>query len=184
MQANFSATMGSVLTGWAAVVEQAVNVMFNGSDESIAVLTTLISDGAFLEGASFAAPQGIEPDSDTQTAVNAVVTKIFYAFAIPTLWQVSGQAPFVIDSGFPCGTVDPMGGYLDTDTMHKTWACWDNQLYYLAAPTDGPAQTCDGGGDGTAVTCRDNLFGTPKGIDSLDGRSEFGGIKVADLVVG
>lgn len=77
-----------------------------------------------------------------------------------------------------------MGGYLDTDTMHKTWACWDNRLYYLAAPSDGGAQDCSGGGDGAAVTCRDNLFTAPKGIDSLDGRSEFGGITVTDLVVG
>jgi hypothetical protein len=176
--------MGSVLTGWSAAVEQAAKFLFDGSDDSIAVLTTLISDGAFLEGASFATPQGTKPDSDTQTALNAVVTKIFYAFAIPALWQVSGQAPFVIDSGFPCGTVDPMGGYLDTDTMHKTWACWDNQLYYLASPSDAGAQDCSGGGDGAAVICSKNLFATPEGINSLDGRSEFGGIKVADLVIG
>ncbi|KAL2023348.1 hypothetical protein VTK56DRAFT_3086 [Thermocarpiscus australiensis] len=185
LQAQFSATLGGVLTGWAAAAEKAAGDLFSGNDDPINTLTTLISDGNFIEGGEDGIGNSMPTDTpaDSQTALNAMVAKVFFAFAIPAIWSASGQAAFVIDSGFACGTIDPMGGYLSPDTMHATWACWDGMLYYLAMPS-GEGQTCDGGGDGTAVTCRDNQFSAPPGIDSLDGQSAFGGVTVKDLVIG
>ncbi|SPQ21569.1 e2cb8c7a-6b71-4cba-a482-675fd0a9b2df [Thermothielavioides terrestris] len=184
LQAEFSATLGTVLTGWAAAAEAAVGALFNGTDESINMLTTLISGGNFIDGSVDGTPESMPNGTshDTQSALNAIVAKVFFAYAIPAVWNASGQAVFVMDTGFACGTVDPMGGDLSTDTMHATWGCWDNMLYYLVNPA-GASQDCDGSSD-TAVTCRDNMFSAPPGIDSLDGNTRFGGITVQDLIAG
>jgi hypothetical protein len=54
-----------------------------------------------------------------------------------------------------------MGEYLDEDTQHKTAGCYNGKLYYLTYPS-GYAEDCNGG-DGGAVTCRDNNFVAPPG---------------------
>ncbi|KAK3936951.1 hypothetical protein QBC46DRAFT_461157 [Diplogelasinospora grovesii] len=109
--------------------------------------------------------------------------KAFFAYAIPAIWSVSGVFPFVIDSGYACGTVDPLGAYLSTDTMHATWGCYNDKLYYLATPS-GDAESCPTGScDGCEPVCTDNFFSAPPGLDSLDGTT-FGGIPVSDLIQG
>ncbi len=82
-----------------------------------------------------------------------------------------------MDSGFPCGTIDPVSQYLDADTMHNTWACYEDKLYYLCYP-DGDIDSCDGDAD-----CTSHHFSAPPGIETLDGNN-WGGITLENLIQG
>jgi hypothetical protein len=177
--------MGQVVGAWQDITATALQTLFDGSDSSISTLTTLLSDGKLIEGGWSSMPTG-EPNA-TGNSINHMIAKAFFGYAIPALWSAAGTHAFIIDSGYACGTTDPIGQYMDADTMHKTWACnpSNNQLYYLAWPS-GDAEDCSvtGGGDsGSGTSCSDNLFSAPPGIDSLDG-TQFGGITVSDLVIG
>ncbi|AEO70565.1 glycoside hydrolase family 18 protein [Thermothielavioides terrestris NRRL 8126] len=184
-QDAFSAYMGQVVTGWGYVNEQSLRWLFNGSDTSIDRLTTLVSDGKFIAGGDHLMPNiATVGTSDTSlSAIQANISKAFFAFAIPQIWSLSGTHAFVLDSGYPCDTQDPVGDYVDTDVMHKTFGCYNDKLYYLVYP-DGDAETCDPPAcPGCQESCVDNKFSMPPGLDSLDG-SAFGGVKVSDLIAG
>jgi hypothetical protein len=170
--------MGQSVQGWASVAEHALSVLFDGSDDSIAKLTTIIANGQLIEGAvdDNAASPPTPPVPESQTALDRSIAKAFFGFSIPAIWSVSGTYPFVIDSGYDCGVIDPLGDYMSTDTMHKTFSCVGNKLYYLATPA-GDAEQCDEAG------CERNLFSAPPGIEFLDGTS-FGGIRYTDLIAG
>ena len=157
--------------------------LFIGKDESIKVLTTLISNGNLIDGGqqdSTSSPDSKAPDR-TQTALNEMAAKIFYAYAIPSAWNVTGQAAFILDTGLACDAVNPVADYLDKDTRDATATCYYEHLYFIASPL-GSAQDCDGASD-TAVVCRDNMFSAPPGVDALDGVA-FEGILVSDIVIG
>jgi hypothetical protein len=47
----------------------------------------------------------------SESALQANITKIVFAHAIPAIWSLSGYAS---------GTVDLLGDYLSTDTMMTT----------------------------------------------------------------
>ncbi|KAK3934190.1 hypothetical protein QBC46DRAFT_300262 [Diplogelasinospora grovesii] len=177
-QAEFSNYMGQVINAWGNVTSGALKSLFNGSDDTLVTLTSLIANGQFVEGAtgtSSAVYPATTEDTLTDTQLENSIAKAFFGYAIPALWSVSGVAAFVMDSGFPCGTVDPVSQYLDADTMHSTWGCYDGKLYYLAYP-DGNSQSC-------SDECTDSLFSAPPGLDSLDGNN-FGGITLNDLITG
>ncbi|OAQ63718.2 chitinase [Pochonia chlamydosporia 170] len=176
-QAEFSHYMGQALDAWANLAEASVHNLFNGSDTSIGLLTSLISDGKFIQGKGRGAPA-----SPSNAALKAAIGKAFFAYAIPAIWAVSGTSPFIIDSGFNCGVNDPIGGYMASDTMHRTWHCVDDKLYYLASPK-GDAKSCVKPCTGCADECKDNKFSAPPGIEWLDG-SSFGQITLSDLVTG
>lgn len=183
-QDAFSEYMGNAVNAWGNVTEMSLKKLFNGEPASVELLTSLIANGHFVDGSvggGLAYPDfDISHDSPTMADVRASISKAFFAFGIPNIWSVSGTTAFIMDSGFDCGTVDPMGEYLDQDTQHKTAGCYNGKLYYLAYPS-GVAEYCTGGGG--AVTCRDNKFSAPPGIDTLDG-TRFGGVKVSDLITG
>ncbi|PKX96188.1 uncharacterized protein P174DRAFT_503368 [Aspergillus novofumigatus IBT 16806] len=122
------------------------------------------------------APPGPDAPAESASALRASISKAFFGFAIPSIWAVSGTYAFIIDSGYDCGTIDPMGDYLDEDTMHATAGCYGGKLYYLASPKGDASTRTEGG-------CFDNKFSAPPGIDSLDGK-DFGGITVGDLITG
>jgi hypothetical protein len=177
--------MGQVISAWGNVTEAALAKLFDGTDPSIDTLTSLIWDGKLIEGAvnsSPASPPTTEP-LGSDTALQASIARAFFAFAIPAIWSVSGLSPFVIDAGYACGTIDPLGEYLSPDSMHAAYACYNGNLYYLATP-EGKALRCETGGcRGCQVSCRKNHFSTPPGLGSLQGAA-FGGISVSDIIVG
>ena len=164
-------------------MEAAATKLFQGSDESIKVLTTLISNGNLIEGGQqdSALSPTLQPPNQTQTALNEMAAKIFYAYAIPAAWNVTGQGAFVLDTGLACDAVNPIAQYLDQDTRDATATCYYDRLYFLATPI-GSSQNCDGAFD-TAVTCRDNMFSAPPGVHALDGVA-FEGVRVSDIIIG
>ena len=182
-QDAFSDYMGQVVNAWGNVTEQSLKKLFDGSPEYIDLLTSLIADGHMIEGSvnGAAAYPDVTADGTTQAELRASISKAFFAFGIPALWSVAGTRAFILDSGYDCGTTDPESEYLSDDTMHKTYGCYNNKLYYLVYPK-GEAQDCSSC-EGCAVTCTDNDFSAPPGIDTLDG-TRFGGVKVSDLISG
>ncbi|KAH8649335.1 hypothetical protein BX600DRAFT_388677 [Xylariales sp. PMI_506] len=184
-QDAFSDYMGQAVSGWGNSTEMALKSLFDGSDDSTSLLTSLIANGQLIEGAvgGVAEYPDVTAGDTTQAALQASISKALFAFAIPQLWAIAGTRAFILDSGYDCGTIDPEGDYLSTDTMHATAGCYDGngKLYYLVYPK-GDAEDCDGG-DGTATSCTDNSFSAPPGIDTLDG-TRFGGVSVTDLIVG
>jgi hypothetical protein len=174
-QDEFSNYMGQSIAAWGNITEKSLSKLFDGSDDSLNRLTDLISDGKLIEGKGMA-PPGPDAPAESASALRASISKAFFGFAIPSIWTVSGTYAFIIDSGYDCGTIDPMGDYMDTDTMHATAGRYGGKLYYLASPK-GDASTCTEGG------CFDNKFSAPPGIYSLDGK-DLGGITVGDLITG
>lgn len=172
--------MGQSIAGWGAVVEKSLSTLFDGSDASIEMLTDLISDGRFVEGSSIsmALPPSDagELPKDTMTALQKSVSKSFFAFAIPSIWTVSGRYPFVIDAGYSCDHADDMGDYLEADTMKVAKACYRNKRYYLAAPEGQPWECVEG-------SCLDNPFSALPGVDSM-GQGSFGNVTVEDIIIG
>lgn len=170
------------MSGWSAATDQALGRLFNGKDPSVRKLTSIISDGKFIQG------DGAEPISkpplETLTSMEASIAKSFFAFAIPAIWHVSGQFPFVIDSGYDCGTVDPLGTFLSAETMHATAGCYQGKLYYLAS-LKGAAQSCPTSVciAGCSTMCSANKFSAPSGLEWLDGKS-FGGVTRSDIIIG
>ncbi|KAI0014005.1 putative necrosis-inducing factor-domain-containing protein [Xylariaceae sp. FL0662B] len=186
-QDGFANYMGQVVVAWANTTEESLRRMFDGEPESVSLLTTVIADGQMIAGA---VPEGsTDPDiggdrETTRAELRARIYKSLFAFGIPVLWALAGTRPFIMDSGYDCAAVDPMGDWLRPETMHQTWGCYQNRLYYLADPS-GDAQTCiPCPAPGCPPTCTDNFFSAPPGVDTLDGSPRFGGITVSDLITG
>ncbi|GFF80120.1 killer toxin subunits alpha/beta [Aspergillus lentulus] len=179
-QNEFTNYMGQSIAGWGAVVEKSLSTLFDGSDASIEMLTDLISDGRFVEGSSIsmALPPSDagELPKDTMTALQKSISKSFFAFAIPSIWTVSGRYPFVIDAGYSCDHADDMGDYLEADTMKVAKACYRNKRYYLAAPEGQPWECVEG-------SSLDNPFSALPGVDSM-GQGSFGNVTVEDIIIG
>ncbi|GKZ29774.1 hypothetical protein AbraIFM66950_006404 [Aspergillus brasiliensis] len=110
------------------------------------------------------------------TALRRGVSRSFFAFAIPSIWTVSGRYPFVIDAGYSCDHEVDMGDYLEDDTMKEAKACYRNKRYYLAAPEGQPWECFEGG-------CIDNPFSALPGVDSM-GQGSFGNVTVEEIIIG
>lgn len=172
-QDSFSNYLGQAIGAWGNIASQALERLFDGSEESINTLYKIISEGHLLSGDRNSV--STKPPTDSEEKLEANIAKAFFGYAIPTAWIFSKHYTFVIDSGYPCDTKDPLGDYLDADTMHKTYGCYEDKLYYIASPK-GKSSVCN-------PDCSDSFFTAPPGIESLDGKS-FGGIKVQDLIQG
>lgn len=163
--------MGQCVTAWVDIIEDSLFRLFNGDDGTISDLESIISNGKLIEGAGGEVPGNTSILSRSE--VRHSITRPFFAFAIPSIWKVSGRHPFIIDSGYDCGVIDPLGEWLSTETMHATAGCYGGKLYYLANPT----------GDSKVHNTYPNDFSAPPGIEWLDGTS-YGGVTLGDLITG
>ncbi|KAE8404436.1 hypothetical protein BDV37DRAFT_293915 [Aspergillus pseudonomiae] len=168
-QDEFTNYMGQAIAGWGAVIEKSLSKLFDGSDDAINTLTELISDGKFIE-------DGVGLPKDSLAALQKGIGKSFFAFAIPSIWAVSGRYPFIIDAGYSCDHADDMGDYLEEETMQLAKACYRNKRYYLAAPEGQPWVCFEGG-------CLDNPFSALPGVDSM-GQGLFGNVTVEEIIIG
>ncbi|KAF2168013.1 glycoside hydrolase family 18 protein [Zasmidium cellare ATCC 36951] len=182
-QDNFNSYLGQVIAGWGNISSTTLMNLFDGSADSITTLTTLTQNGQLIEG-SDGSPQigSTSKSSDTASALAASVATAFWAFAIPAVWYAAGTSAFVIDSGYSCGTVNPLGAYMSTATMEATAGCYNGELYYLVYPK-GPASSCPSSKRevGPPPTCQLSQFQPPPGLSALDG-SAWGGVSISDLI--
>ncbi|KAK4213191.1 hypothetical protein QBC37DRAFT_464275 [Rhypophila decipiens] len=180
-QATFPDYLVQAFEAWGSSTERAVSRAFSGDDAAIEALTLLISDGKWIDGWGGNRTIPDDPDKNNSDGVTWFLTRAFYAYAIPAIWTVSGIHAFVLDSGYPCGTIDPMGQYINTDTQHATWACFQDKLYYLVAPI-GKSQDC------LETICPSKTSSAPPGLNLLLGSSlgssPFHDISVQDFIEG
>jgi hypothetical protein len=174
---SFASFMGSVIKGWRKLNEKTLYWIFDGTDEAIEVLWSIISDGKLLEY------EGSGESTDSQDEdLETTIEKAFYGYTIPMLWNITEKHAFVLDSGSNCYEEYPMKEYLSAATMDATNACYDGRRYYLVH-VKGDAESCECKPPNTKCECESNKFSVPPGLDSLDG-NEFGGITVSDLIKG
>ncbi|KAL7939413.1 glycoside hydrolase family 18 protein [Trichoderma chlorosporum] len=189
-QSSFSGTMGQVISGWAAIIENQLYNLFNGSATSTALLGTMIANGNLIECNGSAPSISYASDNSTNAKVIEYINKAFFGFAIPALWTVAGTSAFVVDSGYACGTVNPLTQYMTEDTQEATYACFDGNLYYLVYP-DGDWHDCADEDVALSVDtveppppeCTPSYFTAPPGLDTL-GTGPWGNISLYDLIAG
>jgi hypothetical protein len=149
-QNSFSAYLGQVVGAWANLTDVALQDLFSGSSTTLPHLDTLIQNGHFIDGVPNTG--AFPPDEETLTVS---ITEAFWTYAIPSLWTVAGYAPVVIDSGYTCGTTNPLSEYMTTGDQAATFSCYTNpstgvnELYYLVWPITkaNQGQSCPGGVD-------------------------------------
>jgi hypothetical protein len=124
--------LGQALDGWSNNIIQTLRTLFDGSPDSISTLYTLVQHGQLISGKSGEPSATI--DGSKLDTLKSSVARTFYAFAIPALWQAAHKAAFILDSGYPCGTKDPMGDHMTPDDMHISYGCYGGNLYYLVTP--------------------------------------------------
>ncbi|RFU79626.1 glycoside hydrolase, superfamily [Trichoderma arundinaceum] len=189
-QDSFTATLGSVVFGWASLAENQLYTLFNGSEASVTLLGTMIANGNLIECSSGSPLIDCQTNSETNTQIEILINKAFFGFAIPEVWTVSGTAAFVVDSGYPCGTVNPLTQYMTVETQEATYSCSNGKLYYLVYP-DGDWQGCPN--EDVALTvdmvepslpeCKPTYFSASPGLSTL-GPGSWGNITVSDLIAG
>lgn len=86
----------------------------------------------------------------TASHLSTRVSTSIFAYAIPVIWVVSYAYPFIMETGYDCSTINPLGCYLDDKTQMATGAYVQNKLYCLAS-VQGDARKfgcehCDDGG--------------------------------------
>ncbi|KAJ3483725.1 hypothetical protein NLG97_g7237 [Lecanicillium saksenae] len=178
----FAAYMSQTVLLWSKSVEMAAQKLFNGEDDSIAALTSIISDGKLIPGSTGDVPSVKEIASELASDMTAKMAKAFYAYAIPAIWDAAGAYPFVIDSGYACGTIDPLSAYMTVDTMRATWACYEDRLYYLAS-LKGDAYKNVQNPTGPGTHRERNKFSAPAGVTSMGG-ALYGGVTLTELITG
>ncbi|OJZ85163.1 hypothetical protein ASPFODRAFT_61841 [Aspergillus luchuensis CBS 106.47] len=182
-QDSFTATLGSVVYGWSATAQDQLWNLFNGSDASISLLSTMIANGNLIEGGGESPSVDYLTNNQINAQIESYISKAFFGFAIPSLWSVSGTAAFVVDSGHDCNAQNPLSDYMTASTQESTYACYDNKLYYLVHP-HGKWKGCSSKDSGSTSTCSDQTYFTaPPGLSSL-GSGSWGNITVSDLIIG
>ncbi|EFE34865.1 class V chitinase, putative, partial [Trichophyton benhamiae CBS 112371] len=183
-QDEFSNYLGETIYAWGNITAVALRDLFNGSDTSITTLTDIISDGKLIDGR--------KDNQDDVSVLNtradapmydAGIARIVFGFAIPTIWTAAGTFPFIIDSGYLCGTIDPLDSFLSVETMHATASCVDDKLYYLASPK-GDARVFVPHPRGSGGYYRNNKFSAPPGVEFLNHGNSFKGVTLDDIVKG
>ncbi|WPG98091.1 Hypothetical protein R9X50_00087700 [Acrodontium crateriforme] len=189
-QDSFTATIGSVVSGWASTSENVLWTLFNGSEASVTLLGTLIANGNLIEGSGGSPSVYYQPDAETSSNVESYISKAFFGFAIPSVWTVSGAAAFIIDSGSPCSAQNPLSEYMTAATQESTYVCYNNNLYYLvhldgtwSACNDEDVAQIDCVGCDPQPTCNPTYFTAPPGLSTL-GSGSWGGISLSDLIEG
>lgn len=176
--------MGQVAGAWGNLTEETLKSLFNGSDSSVSLLTSVISDGKMIEGGGYSTdPSSVGSNSETLSALANDIAKGFFAYAIATVWPLAGTHAFVLDSGYDCGAA-PEISTLTTKVMTATGGCYNGKQYYLVYPSGGSTVCSDScSGAHCQELCKSNTFSAPPGLDTLDG-SRWGGVTITDLIAG
>lgn len=147
--------------------------LFDGSQSSIDELTSMISDGKMVER------PGVVSDLDIQ----AYLERAIFSILMPRAWALGGTVVFILDSGAPCGAINPSINHFGTE--HKganAWACADDRLYYIVGISEA-SRACSGTLERPLQICIPREFEVVDGVDKLDGRV-WGKITREDIIVG
>ena len=172
-QNDLAHTLSQVTKLWYKTVDALNKKLFDGSDDSIKSLGGMMADGKLLE----------RGNTISDPTIQSFLEKAIFGILIPQAWVLGQSYPFILNSGYPCGTVAPTMMLLTEDVGSVTWSCVDDKLYYLVAP-DGDASTCLLGGDGLgAAPCYATDWSAPVGLATMDGTA-WGGVTRDDFIAG
>ncbi|KFY89077.1 hypothetical protein V500_05953 [Pseudogymnoascus sp. VKM F-4518 (FW-2643)] len=168
-QNDIAKTLGKVVSAWYSTVDVFNQHLFDGSQSSIDELTSMISDGKMVE----------RPGTVSDLDIQAYLERAIFSILMPRAWELGGTVVFILDSGAPCGAVNPSTNHFGTE--HKganAWACADDKLYYIVGISEA-SRACSGTPERPLQVCYPREFE----VDKLDGRV-WGKITREDIVVG
>lgn len=162
------------------VTAQTLAMLFDGSDTSINVLTSLISNGKLVGSAHSERNNTITPS--IKNGIRSTALTNMFAFGIPAVWSASATPAFILDSGYDCGTHDLMYKYAAQEVIDLTETCYQGKLYYLATPKGDPTvMRVPPKGIAYPVP---NTFSAPAGLSALIVDNQYGNITISDLIIG
>jgi hypothetical protein len=179
-QNAFSTYMGQVVGAWANLTDLALQKLFSGSSTSLPNLDTLVTGGKLIAG--IPERDQFPPDEENLTVS---ITSAFYAYAIPAIWSAASYNVFVIDSGTPCGTTNPITRYMTTEDQEASWGCYpinNGELYYLAMPVTSQFKA-NCGSNPPDGRCPEVPFTAPPGLSALTGKSGTWGAVTRQLLI-
>lgn len=187
---TFSSYMFQVFPMWQAIIEESLYRLYNGTDKSLALLTSIISDGKLCSGSyvsdvSSQMKQKVGGEMMSSLNKNNLIMHTFFIRILSVYWRLLGEHPFVLDSGYECDQVDETQIHLQVyDTSH-TGVCYKNKRYYLVSAHGDPVTSlfppCYGCLPPAAY---DTRFSMPKGAENLVPSTHFEGITIEELVAG
>lgn len=151
-----------------------------------------MGSGNLIEGSGGSPVVDFNSTATSFNNLEGYINKAFFGFAIPAVWTASNNAAFIVDSGYACGTVNPLTQYMTVDTQEATYSCYNGNLYYLASAS-GDWRGCTSEDVALPLhvdtvsppppVCDPTFFTAPPGMDAL-GPDVWGGLTIDDIVKG
>lgn len=114
---------------WKDIATEGLRRLFDGSQDSIANLYDIISDGKLNGGAA----AGNRTDNSYGEVAESFGSTIF-VYDLEAIWRFNKAAPVVIDSGHECGNNDTDGLHFKSSvTSESAGACVDGKQYYIVS---------------------------------------------------
>ncbi|KAL2069976.1 hypothetical protein VTL71DRAFT_14656 [Oculimacula yallundae] len=177
VQNALEANVAAMSAAWYGAAAKTLKSLFDGSDNSIKLLTALIDGGKLQD---FVPP--------TSPEIKDTVIKSMYTFLIPMAWKAGGNVdtPFILDPNTDCATAAKWSDkdhekilFMNRETAAKSGICLNNRVYYLVSARGGDpcTQQTIGG-----IKCTGRFTMLP-GITTLDG-SKWSGITRGTIIEG
>lgn len=151
-----------------------------------------MGSGNLIEGSGGSPVVDFNSTATSFNNLEGYINKAFFSFAIPAVWTASNNAAFIVDSGYACGTVNPLTQYMTVETQEATYSCYNGNLYYLASAS-GDWRGCTSEDVALPLhvdtvsppppVCDPTFFTAPPGMDAL-GPDVWGGLTIDDIVKG
>ncbi|KAI8266412.1 hypothetical protein K4K58_010009 [Colletotrichum sp. SAR11_239] len=189
-EVSFNAIYDTIITSWKSQTNQLLKTLFLGEENSIKILTDLISEGKMIKAGQTSRKRAEEYDGYTASwKQEKNIERAFYAAAIPAAWTANRPAPVVVDFGNSC-EIDARDYFTEEPKQYNVgWRCPNGHSYILAGVRDGPQGSCGPNNPGDGGGCNPTHKWT---LDILDGIAQlqdgdlgkWGGVTVDDLIVG
>lgn len=144
-EVTFNTLYDGLIGTWTSQIDTLIKELFNGSDEHIKQLSTIIMEGKMIPGRHDAVP---DPDADHTASFleQKLAERAFYAAAIPNVWKMRqpyASYPVILDFGPDCNRDIGSDQYFKSgQDYNQGWICLDGHNYILASTferdNDGP----------------------------------------------
>ncbi|KAM5435297.1 hypothetical protein MferCBS31731_006262 [Microsporum ferrugineum] len=189
-EVTFNTLYDGLIGTWTSQIDTLIKELFNGSDEHIKQLSTIIMEGKMIPGRHDAVP---DPDADHTASFleQKLAERAFYAAAIPNVWKMRqpyASYPVILDFGPDCNRDIGSDQYFKSgQDYNQGWICLDGHNYILASTferdNDGPNCSPEYYDWCNNIDQR-FLFSLP-GLDKIRKPDpKFGKVTVEDLVAG
>jgi hypothetical protein len=170
LKEQIDSIMSGTVDMWKDGLVAAAEKLFNGQDDTLEVLTSLLQDG-------FSYKQRHENVVDFKTQA----TKFLFSAIIPEVWRIQGYNPVLLNTERECEASGVGVGQWTGQTNDFSVICYQNTQYQLWAVKG--RWTCEDPNDWCIRPKGCNHYLTaPPGIDFIrDKRHEFGGMDVFSL---